>query len=154
MAGGVAFFFALMVLQATMCFWTTESLELMNILTYGGVETASYPLPIYHRLFRRFFTYVVPLACISYFPIVAVLGVDDPLGTSRVVPDGGAAGRIRFSRDCVGGMASWRSALHVDGQLSAVSRPRTLTSNLWATTIGYDGSPVPRQCEIERSEQR
>ncbi|MXY55537.1 MAG: ABC transporter permease, partial [Gammaproteobacteria bacterium] len=37
MAGGVAFFFALMVLQATMCFWTTESLELMNILTYGGV---------------------------------------------------------------------------------------------------------------------
>ena len=84
MAGGVAFFFALMVLQATMCFWTTESLEMMNILTYGGVETASYPLPIYHRLFRRFFTYVVPLACISYFPIVAVLGVDDPLGTARV----------------------------------------------------------------------
>ena len=84
MAGGVAFFFALMVLQATMCFWTTESLELMNILTYGGVETASYPLPIYHRLFRHFFTYVVPLACISYFPIVAVLGVDDPLGTTPV----------------------------------------------------------------------
>ena len=84
MAGGVAFFFALMVLQATMCFWTTESLELMNILSYGGVETASYPLSIYHRLFRRFFTYVVPLACIGYFPIVAVLGVDDPLGTSRL----------------------------------------------------------------------
>ena len=81
-AGGVAFFFALLVLQATMCFWTTESLELMNILTYGGVETASYPLPIYHRMFRRFFTFVVPLACIGYFPIVAVLGVDDPLGTT------------------------------------------------------------------------
>ena len=83
-AGGVAFFFALLVLQATMCFWTTESLELMNILTYGGVETASYPLPIYHRLFQRFFTYVVPLASVGYFPLVAVLGVDDPLGTSRL----------------------------------------------------------------------
>jgi len=83
-AGGVAFFFGLLVLQATMCFWTTETLELMNILTYGGVETASYPLPIYHRLFRRFFTFVVPLACVAYFPVVAVLGVEDPLGTSRL----------------------------------------------------------------------
>ena len=45
-----------------MCFWTTESLELMNILTYGGVETASYPLPIYHRVFRRFFTAQAPSA--------------------------------------------------------------------------------------------
>ena len=61
-----------------------ESLELMNILTYGGVETASYPLPIYHGFFRRFFTFVVPLACVGYFPVVAVLGVDDPLGTSRL----------------------------------------------------------------------
>ena len=84
LAGGVAFFFALFVLQATMCFWTIEALELMNILTSGGVETASYPLPIYHRFFRRFFTFVVPLGCIAYFPIVAVLGVDDPLGTTRL----------------------------------------------------------------------
>ncbi|MDE0055526.1 MAG: ABC-2 family transporter protein [Gammaproteobacteria bacterium] len=84
LAGGVAFFFALMMLQATMCFWTTESLELMNVLTHGGVETASYPLPIFHRVFRRFFTYVIPLACVGYFPVVAVLGVDDPLGTSRL----------------------------------------------------------------------
>ena len=83
-AGGVAFFFGLMVLQASLCFWTTESLEIMNVLTYGGVETAQYPLSIYHVAFRRIFTFVVPLGCIGYFPIVAVLGVDDPLGTGRV----------------------------------------------------------------------
>ena len=81
MAGGVALFFALMVLQATMCFWTTESLELMNILTYGGVETASYRLPIATGC-SGFFAFIVPLPCICYFPIVAVLGVDDPLGIS------------------------------------------------------------------------
>ena len=56
----------------------------MNTLTYGGVETASYPLAIYQPGFRRFFTFVVPLGCISYFPAVAILGVDDPLGTSRL----------------------------------------------------------------------
>lgn len=83
-AGGVAFFFALLVLQASLCFWTTETLELMNILTYGGVETAQYPLSIYHVAFRRFFTFVIPLACVGYFPVVAVLGADDPLGTSRL----------------------------------------------------------------------
>ncbi len=82
-AGGIAFFVALMVLQATLCFWTTESLEIMNILTYGGVETAQYPLSIYHAAFRRLFTFVIPLGCIGYFPIVAILGADDPLGTGR-----------------------------------------------------------------------
>ena len=80
---GVAFFFALMVLQATLCFWTAESLEIMNILTYGGVETAQYPLSIYHVAFRRLFTFLIPLACIGYFPVVAVLGIDDRLGTGR-----------------------------------------------------------------------
>jgi ABC-2 type transport system permease protein len=78
----VAFFAALFVFQATICFWTTESLELMNTLTYGGVETAQYPLAVYKRWFRRFFTFIVPLGCISYFPAVFIFGIDDPLGTS------------------------------------------------------------------------
>lgn len=80
----VVFFYALFIFQACLSFWTVESLEIMNTLTYGGVETASYPLAIYQPGFRRFFTFVVPLGCISYFPAVAILGVDDPLGTSRL----------------------------------------------------------------------
>ncbi len=75
-------FTALIIMQATLAFWTTESLEAMNTVTYGGVETAQYPLAIYERRFRAFFTYVVPLGCVTYFPVVAVLGVDDPLGSS------------------------------------------------------------------------
>jgi ABC-2 type transport system permease protein len=54
----------------------------MNTLTYGGVETAQYPLAIYNDGFRRFFTYVVPLGCISYFPALAIMGLEDPLGSS------------------------------------------------------------------------
>jgi ABC-2 type transport system permease protein len=79
----LAFFYGLFVIQATLAFWTTESLELMNTLTYGGTETAQYPLAIYRPWFRRFFTYIVPLGCISYFPSLAILGIPDPLGTSR-----------------------------------------------------------------------
>lgn len=81
---GVVFFYALFILQATISFWTTESLELMNTLTYGGVETAQYPLAIYRGWFRQFFTYVIPLGCISYFPALAILGIEDPLGSSLI----------------------------------------------------------------------
>jgi ABC-2 type transport system permease protein len=80
-ASGVVFFYALFIFQATLSFWATESLEIMNTLTYGGVETASYPLAIYRVWFRRFFTFVVPLGCISYFPSLAILGIADPLGS-------------------------------------------------------------------------
>jgi ABC-2 type transport system permease protein len=72
--GGTCMFGGLFVLQATISFWTIESLELMNTMTYGGVETAQFPLSIYRPWFRRFFTFVVPLACVNFFPAMAILG--------------------------------------------------------------------------------
>jgi len=79
-AGGVAFFLGLVILQATLAFWTVESLEVANTLTYGGVAAAQYPIAIYSEWLWKFFTFVAPLACVAYFPIVGILGVDDPLG--------------------------------------------------------------------------
>ena len=75
--GGVCLFGGLFVLQATLSFWTTQSLEVMNTVTYGGVETAQFPLPIYRPWFRKFFTFVVPLACVTYFPALCILGRPD-----------------------------------------------------------------------------
>ena len=82
LCGMFCFFYPILIFQATLSFWTTESLEVMNTLTYGGIETAQYPLSIYKETFRKFFTYIVPLGCVSYFPIVAALGIPDPLGSS------------------------------------------------------------------------
>ena len=81
LAGTFLFFYGLIILQATLAFWTTDTLHIFNILTYGGVETAQYPLAIYARAFQRFFTFVVPLGCVTYFPLVGVMGVTDPLGS-------------------------------------------------------------------------
>lgn len=81
--GGAALFIGLLVLQATLAFWTVESLEIANTLTYGGVQAAQYPIAIYSAWLRRFFTFVVPLACVAYFPLVAILGVADPMGAPR-----------------------------------------------------------------------
>jgi ABC-2 type transport system permease protein len=52
----------------------------MNLLSYGGVQAAQYPLSIYERWFRDFLTFVVPIACVAYFPVLAILGLPDPLG--------------------------------------------------------------------------
>jgi ABC-2 type transport system permease protein len=81
---GVCLFIGVIVLQATSAFWATESLEVWNAFTYGGVAMSQYPLAIYRTWFRRFFIFVVPLACINYFPGVAMLDRQDPLGTTRL----------------------------------------------------------------------
>ncbi len=79
-AGGVALFAGILVLQATISFWTIESLEAVNVLTYGGVQAAQYPLNIYADWFRRVLTFGVPLACVAYYPVLAILKRPDPLG--------------------------------------------------------------------------
>jgi len=78
--GGAALFLGLLVLQATLAFWTVESLEVANALTYGGVTAGEYPLDIYARWFRQFLTFVVPIGCVSYYPVLAILGRRDPWG--------------------------------------------------------------------------
>lgn len=79
-AGGVALFLGILVLQGTLAFWTVESLEIANVFTYGGVEAGQYPMAIYARWFRRLLTFGVPLACVAYYPGLAILGRSDPLG--------------------------------------------------------------------------
>ncbi len=84
-AGGACLFSGLFILQATMCFWTIESIEIVNSATYGGVETAQFPLTIYPRWFRWIFTFVIPLATINYFPVHAILNLTDAVGSTRLI---------------------------------------------------------------------
>ncbi|MBT3341759.1 MAG: ABC transporter permease [Gemmatimonadetes bacterium] len=72
--GGTCLFYGLFVLEGTMSFWTIESLELWASLTNGGVFAAQYPMSMYRRAFRWFFTFLVPLAGISYYPGLALSG--------------------------------------------------------------------------------
>ncbi len=93
--GGAGLFCGLFILQATLSFWTVESLEAMNVLTYGGVAATEYPLNVYAGWFRNFLIYVVPIGCVSYFPLVAAMGRSDPMGTPDwVLPLTPAAGLV------------------------------------------------------------
>ncbi|MFW9872781.1 MAG: ABC transporter permease [Candidatus Thorarchaeota archaeon] len=71
--GTATLFCGLFILQATLSFWTTETLEIMNITTYGGVEAGQYPISIYKKAFRLFFIFIVPIACVGYYPISIML---------------------------------------------------------------------------------
>jgi ABC-2 type transport system permease protein len=83
--GGACLFSGLFILQGTLCFWTVESIEIVNCTTYGGVEAGQFPLTIYHPWFRHFFTFLIPLATINYFPAHAILGRVDPLGSTLLL---------------------------------------------------------------------
>lgn len=77
---GACLFYGVFVLEATLAFWTLESLEVMNVLSYGGATAAQYPISIYQGLFRDLMIYVLPLACMNYFPALAMTGRADPMG--------------------------------------------------------------------------
>jgi ABC-2 type transport system permease protein len=82
----VALFGGLFVAGATLCFWTVESIEVVNIFTYGGTSMMSYPLHIYHDVLRKIFLYVVPAGLVIYYPALYFLGKPDPLGLPPFTP--------------------------------------------------------------------
>ena len=74
----VCFFGGLFVIGATITFWTVESIEAVNIFTYGGSEMMSYPMHIYQDWMRRFFTFVIPAIFLNYYPALYFLDKPDP----------------------------------------------------------------------------
>ncbi len=106
--GSTFVFISLMLIRAALAFRTTETLELMNTMTYGGVQTAQYPISIFPVGLRRFFTFIVPLACVNYFPILFVLGKPDPLGSPAWLLALSPAGGFLF---LIAGVAVWRAGI-------------------------------------------
>ena len=57
-----------------MAFWTVEAIEVANILTDGVREYASYPLDIYPKWIKNFFTFIIPFGCVNYLPLLSLIG--------------------------------------------------------------------------------
>jgi ABC-2 type transport system permease protein len=77
---------ALFMMGSTLTFWTLQSVEAVNILTYGGVELMSYPMQIYPGWMQRFFTYVMPFIFLNYYPALFLLDKPDPLHFPAFAP--------------------------------------------------------------------
>src|SRR5262249_34004981 len=82
---GIILFSAIDLIGGTLCFWTIERSEVINVFTYGGVFMSSYPMNIYPAWMRRTFTFIVPIAFVAYFPGLYFLDHRDPLGLPSFV---------------------------------------------------------------------
>jgi ABC-2 type transport system permease protein len=78
--GMVAFFGGLFIIGATITFWTVESIEVVNIFTYGSSELISYPMHIFPGWLRTLFTYIIPAGLLNYYPALYFLDRPDPFG--------------------------------------------------------------------------
>lgn len=82
----IAFFGGLFVIGGTITFWTVDSIEVLNMLTYGGGFTMSYPMTIYPDWLRRFFTYIVPAVFLNFYPALYFLDKPDPFNFPAFAP--------------------------------------------------------------------
>jgi len=69
-----------------MTFWAVESIEVINIFTYGGSYMVSHPMHIYPDILRRFFTYVIPVIFLNYYPALYIFGMPDSFNMPAMVP--------------------------------------------------------------------
>ena len=70
-------FLGIFILKASFCFWTIDGLEFMNILAEGGKKVAQYPIDIYAKWFRIFFSFIVPFGLVNYYPVLYLFGKVD-----------------------------------------------------------------------------
>ena len=83
----------LFLIEATVSFFSVKSIEMVNVLTYGGRTTCQYPVDIYPTPLRLLFTFVAPFALCMHLPVRWVL--DKPLwgasyGAALLAPLAGA----------------------------------------------------------------
>ncbi|MDE6675042.1 MAG: ABC-2 family transporter protein [Acetatifactor sp.] len=72
-ACGSVVFFCLFLCIAALSFFTIQSLNCLNILTYGMREFGQYPFSVYGKTILRLLTFVVPLALVQYYPLLYLL---------------------------------------------------------------------------------
>jgi ABC-2 type transport system permease protein len=71
--GGTMVFTGLFIVYAALCFFTTESLEFMNIFTDGAREYGKYPISIYGKRVMQICTFLVPFTLVQYYPLLYLL---------------------------------------------------------------------------------
>lgn len=71
--GGMALFTGIFLIYATLCFYTLEGLEFINILTNGAREYGKYPLSVYGKRMLQICTFIIPYALVQYYPLLYIL---------------------------------------------------------------------------------
>ncbi len=78
LAGSVLLIGSLNFITNCQVFWEPTPNASLSILVQESVEFAKYPLSLYHFLVQMIITWVLPLAFISYYPALVLLGRPSP----------------------------------------------------------------------------
>lgn len=73
LAGGTIVFTGIFLIYASLCFFTIEGLEFMNILKDGAREYGKYPFSVYGKRIFQLCTFIVPYTLIQYYPLLYLL---------------------------------------------------------------------------------
>lgn len=71
---GSLLFFGAFLVYASLCFFTLEGLEIMNIFTDGIRTYSKYPYDIYGNGVLWFTTVIMPMAMVQYWPLRYLMG--------------------------------------------------------------------------------
>jgi ABC-2 type transport system permease protein len=105
-ASGALIFSALWVIYCSMSFWVVANNELVYAAVSGGEIAARFPLDLFTGWLRRWFTGVMPIGFVAYYPSLWLLGRSTP-----------HAGALRFASPLVASVlvliarAVWRSGI-------------------------------------------
>lgn len=67
--GCIVVIMSVFIIGASFCFITIQGLEVINIFTNGTRQVAQYPMGIYKKAIRLFFSSAIPIALVNYYPI-------------------------------------------------------------------------------------
>lgn len=65
---------SILIIGATFCFFTIQGLEAVNIFTNGTRQVAQYPMSIYKKPVLIFFSSIVPISLVNYYPLEYLSG--------------------------------------------------------------------------------
>ena len=80
--GSMLLLLGLFMIEATVSFFSVKSIEMVNVLTYGGRSACQYPVDVYPNVLRFLFTYLAPFAMCMHWPVSWVIG--EPMVTLPV----------------------------------------------------------------------
>ena len=72
--GSMLLLLGLFMIEATVSFFSVKSIEMVNVLTYGGRSACQYPVDVYPGVLRVLFTYLAPFAMCMHWPVSWVIG--------------------------------------------------------------------------------
>ena len=112
MLGSMLLLLGLFMIEATVSFFSVKSIEMVNVLTYGGRTACQYPVDVYPGVLRFLFTWLAPIALCMHWPVSWVIGrpmVELPVWGYFLTPMAGAAFFLIMVRIWYIGVKHYRS---------------------------------------------